>query len=117
MTATKLLDLKAAMSRVDQDLDILKEVGSMFLGDCKKLLKDLGESLGNKQFKQMEIHAHTLKSNISIFGAEPAVALAQRLEDLGRSHSAVDAGAIFHTLEAMVRQLESEIRSDILSSP
>jgi HPt (histidine-containing phosphotransfer) domain-containing protein len=117
MAAPVLLDLADMQARLGEDDELTRELADSFLGRSQATLDAIRAAVDGGDAKQLELHAHSLKSAIAIFGAFAAVATAQSLEDLGHAKT-VDGGArsLLTELEASVRTLEAEIKAVILGS-
>jgi two-component system sensor histidine kinase/response regulator len=71
------------LERFDGDRDLLVELAGLFLQDSPGRLATLITAARERDSHGLEAAAHLLRGSISIFGAEPAVAAALRLEELG----------------------------------
>jgi HPt (histidine-containing phosphotransfer) domain-containing protein len=101
----KIIDLPAALARIDGDADLLLDVLGLFRRDCPKLLDDIREAVAQDDSPALERGAHKLKGALSAFCAHPASAAADVLEGLGRSGAAGQSVDAFRLLEAELARL------------
>ena len=105
------IDLSQAMEAVDGDKDLLRELISDFLGDYPEQMEGLWSGLENGDADQVERRAHSLKSNIGIFGAREAYNLALELEERGRESRLDGAASVFEQLESGLKGVASYFSS------
>jgi len=74
----------AMLDRFDGDQELLHEIASLFLDDAPARRVALAAAISERNGPALEAAAHLFRGSISIFGAEPAVAAALRLELMGR---------------------------------
>ncbi len=98
----EIIDHAAALHHCDGDVELLHEVAALFLDDCPRRLVDLRDAGARQDAKALDNAAHSLKGSAGNFGAEAAVAAAERLEQMAR------AGDLSHAAEACIA-LEEEI--------
>jgi PAS domain S-box-containing protein len=68
------------MERVESDLDLLSTLVGVFKADRPNLLGAIEEAIAAGDAEALTAAAHTIKGALSVFGAEPARAIAERLE-------------------------------------
>jgi PAS domain S-box-containing protein len=83
--AGPVFDAEFAMRSVGGDRELLKELIGLYFAECPRWLTEIGASVARGEAATLRRMAHTLKGTMSTFGATEACALAQRLEDMGRS--------------------------------
>ena len=105
------IDLSQAMEAVDGDRDLLKELIEDFLNDYPQQMIDLMNVLENGDADQVERRAHSLKSNIGIFGAREAFDLAYELEQRGRESRLEGAVDVYHQLANGLKEVHSYFSS------
>lgn len=114
MAPQKLLDLAGVRDRLDGDDELVAELARHFLERGPAQLAAVEAAAGRGDPKALQFAAHTFKSTLAIFGAAPAVALAQSLEDLGQAGRVDGAAAACADLVTSARQLELEVAAEIL---
>jgi CheY-like chemotaxis protein/HPt (histidine-containing phosphotransfer) domain-containing protein len=75
----------AALKRVDGDLELMKELVELFLGECPQRMAEIREALTRRDAATLQRAAHTLKGSVGNFAAGEAVEAAQHLEAFGRA--------------------------------
>lgn len=83
--------------------DLAKEIVSDFLDGLNEMTQKIEQSIQNKDFKEIEINAHSLKGALSNFFAEPSKSTAFKLEVIGRD------AADFSEVESLFTALQSEL--------
>ncbi|MGD8281515.1 MAG: response regulator, partial [Gemmatimonadota bacterium] len=78
-------DRDELMERVESDLDLLSTLVGVFKADSPKMLGDIEEAIAAGDQEAITSAAHTMKGALSVFGAEPARAIAERLEHTSRA--------------------------------
>ena len=106
-----LFDRDLALSRVGGDLELLKEIATLFIEDYPRVMHELRDAMAREDFKTIERTAHGLKGSVSNFGAPTAVEAARVIEMLGRAHKLEEAKQVIHTLELALAALRPELES------
>ncbi len=106
-----MLDRAVALSRVGDDLDLLREVAQLFLQDYPNSLREIRRALETGDAQLLERSAHGLKGSVANFGARAAVEAALRLESMGRAKSFEQAGDALAQLEAALARLRPELEA------
>ncbi|MBV8266129.1 MAG: response regulator [Planctomycetaceae bacterium] len=115
--AATTLDLALALEEVDGEEELLREIAQVFLEDHPRLMATLREAVAACDPELLRRAAHTLKGAVANFAAHEAVAVAHRLEAMGRDGSASEAGPVLSELEALVDGLAAELGAFILAAP
>ena len=109
-TLLRQLDESLALSRVGGDVELLKEVIGLFLGDYPSTLEKIKSAVAASDARALEHSAHSLKGSVSTFGAGRAFEAAFTLEKLGRAGDLRGAqeglNELEHALEALRPELE-----------
>jgi PAS domain S-box-containing protein len=103
---TPPLDRSALMHRVSGDVGLLREMTDLFRDDGPRLLADVEEAVTLGDARRLKHAAHTLKGAVSNFGAEPAIAAAQRLEAMGQRGDLDGAGDALSELRAALGRFQ-----------
>jgi HPt (histidine-containing phosphotransfer) domain-containing protein len=72
------------LATLDNDTELLREVITLFLEDCPKMLAALRSGVDARDRKSLGSAAHALKGSVSNFGAASAYQAAQKLEKMAR---------------------------------
>jgi len=97
-----VLDLELALSRVGGDKQLLREIAVLFIEECPHAFAEIQVAVAAGEAAKLENAAHALKGSVANFGARDAVAIAFRLEQMGRANDMREA-------EEMLRKLESAL--------
>ncbi len=98
-------DKNATLERVDGDLELVKELVALFLEDCPELVRQIRESIHNRDAQALQHSAHTLKGSVGNFCAKFAYDAAYRLEAMGRDQDFSQAEAALTVLEQELGRL------------
>jgi CheY-like chemotaxis protein/HPt (histidine-containing phosphotransfer) domain-containing protein len=101
-----VLDGTALLAQVEGDTELLTELVMIFLQDCPRLVGAVREAVARGDAKALERAAHTLKGTLSNFAASAAIAVALRLEQMGREGNLAQAGEACAALEAEIERLK-----------
>jgi signal transduction histidine kinase/CheY-like chemotaxis protein/ligand-binding sensor domain-containing protein len=104
-----VIDRAAALERVEGDVELLRELIELFLGDSAKLLSEVRESVVHGDERALERAAHKLKGPLGTLGAQATFDLAQRLEEMGRDGNLINAKTALHSLEKEIERLTSTL--------
>ena len=101
------IDTAAALTRVDGDAELLKELVVLFLKGLPEMLTNLREAVTAGNAKVIERAAHKLKGSVGNFAAQPTFEAALRLEVLGRDGNLSEAEPVYIELEREIQRLKS----------
>jgi CheY-like chemotaxis protein len=85
------LDYDVAMKRTGGKPQVLAQIAQLFLDEGPRLLGDIRRALTERDCKELERAAHTLKGSADLFGAQAVVNVAWRLEKMGREQDVTGA--------------------------
>jgi PAS domain S-box-containing protein len=102
----QVLDEALLMSRVDNDPQLLRDLVSLFLEECPRLVDDIRAALDRKDAKAAERGAHSLKGCTSNLAAQMASEAALKLERLARAGDLVDAESVLQELKGQLERLK-----------
>ena len=103
------MDWNAALEQLDGNEDLLRELSVLFFDEADKLLPALREAIDQRDMVEVRRLAHTVKGAASHFAARPAIALALRLESMGRDEDLTGADEGFALLEREIRRLKQSL--------
>ena len=94
-----------ALARVSGDQELLQQLIGLFRGEAPKLLSELSDALAHGDADTVRRVAHTLKSNVGMFGAKTAYDAALRVEKLAKEGDLTDTEPAIRALQELVQQL------------
>jgi CheY-like chemotaxis protein/HPt (histidine-containing phosphotransfer) domain-containing protein len=98
----EVLDEPLLMSRVDNDIQLLKDLVDLFLDDCPRLVNEIRTALEKKDARTLQRGAHSLKGSSSNLAAKLAAEAAFKAEKLAYSGD-------WPQIEGALQGLESEL--------
>ncbi|MDH3205817.1 MAG: response regulator [Gemmatimonadota bacterium] len=104
--ASAAFDRAELMERVESDLDLLSTLVGVFKADLPNLMGAIEEAIAGGDPEALSAAAHTIKGALSVFGAEPARALAERLEHTSRAGQVDGASGLYAELGVAVQAAE-----------
>jgi two-component system sensor histidine kinase/response regulator len=109
--AGTVFDRDTALSRVGGDMDLLREIGALFLQEYPPVIRELRAAVTERDPKRIERRAHSLKGSVSTFGVGAAFQAAVELEKQGRSGDLAQVDANFQQFESSLARLCAEIQN------
>lgn len=106
---TKLFDRNAFLKKLDDDLELYRELLDDFIEGTNDYLKDIEDGRRGNDFEKIRISAHSIKGSAGSIEAAQMQAAAYAVEKAAKEH---DSELIRQALEAM--EMEFEILSEIL---
>jgi HPt (histidine-containing phosphotransfer) domain-containing protein len=104
-----VLDTAALMRRVEDDLELLQAIGSLFFQAWPGKLAALREAIGCRDVEVVERVAHSVLGSTGNFAAQGAAQAARRLEGMGRSGNLEGADKALAALEAEVERMRGAL--------
>ena len=101
------VDLSVTMKAVDGDKALMAELVGVFAQSYARRLIDMREAIMAGDANRTERTAHSLKGEISLFGATTAYSLAEIIETMGRDAQLDNAPHILQELERELEQVAS----------
>ncbi|HEU5116880.1 MAG TPA: response regulator, partial [Isosphaeraceae bacterium] len=106
VSAPPSFDLSEALNRIDDDVELLKELAGLFLEDCPRRMGEIRQAITRQDASGLQEAAHTLKGSVSNFGAFDAVEAARLLEKLAREQKWGDVEAAWAKLQKAIHHIE-----------
>lgn len=97
---------EAALSRVDGDLDLLRDIVATFERESVVMLDAMRSSIRQMNAKQLRNTAHSMKGAVGIFEAKSAYAAAGELEMVATVGDWSRAADVLQKLESELRLLD-----------
>lgn len=104
-------NLEEALTRLDNDRELLLELVEMFDQDVPALMAAIRQAVDANDGPALSRAAHTLRGSLISFAAGDAVQAAQALETAGREGDLSQARTSFAALEAAMARLMPDLRA------
>jgi HPt (histidine-containing phosphotransfer) domain-containing protein len=111
-----VVDRAEALANMAGDPQLLRELIGVFLAECPGWLGAARAALAAGNAAELRRSAHTIRGAVTVFGARPAVAAAQRLEEAGRSGELAHAGDAVADLERALELVKPAL-ADLAAAP
>jgi HPt (histidine-containing phosphotransfer) domain-containing protein len=103
--AAEAFDRERTLANVDGDMELLKEVVSLFLEEYPKTLEEIRDAIDGGDPHRLNRAAHALKGSVGNFGGRNAFDTALRLEMMGKNRELGGAKAVYSFLAEEVERL------------
>jgi two-component system, sensor histidine kinase and response regulator len=103
---SRVFDLGEALSRCDEDYDLLRDVVSCLFDEADLRLEQMQVALERLDAESIHATAHRLKGTLLYLAAAPATKELQRLEEMGRSGDLAGAAQVIETFGREVQRLK-----------
>ena len=100
-----VIDWDAARKNTGNDAKLLDELVHIFLDECPHTMTEIRQAIATSDAVLLRRSAHTLKGSAAIFGAQPVVDAALRLEMMGRENNLASAADGLERLESRTTRL------------
>jgi CheY-like chemotaxis protein/anti-sigma regulatory factor (Ser/Thr protein kinase) len=104
-------DRLGALDSVGGDEQLLTELAEVFLQEAPQLLEQIEHAMRQRNAKQLQRAAHTLKGAASAFRAVAVGEFSHRLEVFGANNDLSEAERVFRQLQQAMQQLAPELES------
>ncbi len=101
----QVFDQETALARVDNDMELFREIAALFFDDSVKLLGEIREAITLGDMQKLELAAHTLKGAISNFFAKEAFDAALKMEMLAREKKLRELDSVYSELDHQIERL------------
>ncbi|MBI3957860.1 MAG: Hpt domain-containing protein [Chloroflexi bacterium] len=93
----------------DNDPDIMLEFINIYLHDSEEHIDEIAKQMGSKEYRKIEISAHSLKSSSATFGAMALSALSDQIEQLARARKSDGIAEILHSVRAEFARVKAAL--------
>jgi len=111
LPAGAAVDLRGARELIPGGEQGLRELARSMLQEYPALVARIRTSLEGKDASGLHLASHTLKGSASLFCARRVVALAERLEQMGRDESLDDVPPVLAQLEGELAQMHGALEA------
>ena len=102
-----VFDRSAALSYVDGDIGLLREMAELFLADYPQQMTKIQAAIASSDSQALMRAAHSLKGVVATFAAKATYEAALRLEMMGEHSDLIAAREVYAVLEAEISRLTS----------
>ncbi len=103
--AHTLIEKKTALTYMDGDRELFKEVVELFLNNYPSLLSEIRVAISNSNSKALEREAHSIKGSAGNLSAKRVYDAASALEEIGKSGDLSNAEEAYKVLEKEIEAL------------
>ncbi len=100
-----VIDTKAALQRVDGDVQFLRELLDLFVDEAPQVMADIRAAIACHDAEALARAAHSLKGAAANLAATAAAEAALRLEHMGRAGDLSESPRACDTLEAEIARV------------
>ncbi len=97
------IDLRGMISQLDGDMELVRELVGIFIGDCPKMMEAIADALAKTDADALTKAAHNLKGSVGNFAARNAFEAARNLEMTGRGG---DLSCAQEQYEILVKEID-----------
>lgn len=105
----KEFDSAAVLARVDGNVQLLRELVTIFVEDCPKWMTDIRAAIQQGDALALRYSAHQLRGSVSNFGTPAAYQSACQLEEAARAGDLSCAAEIYSSLDRAIRRFQGEL--------
>lgn len=113
MNPNTVLNLREALSRIDDDRETLHAMIEVFLEQGPQDLAAIQEALKHRDAAAAARSAHRLKGSVLQFCADAAVEAAKAVETAGKSGDVEETDRLFRTLQTEMTRLFEALRAEM----
>ncbi len=104
-----VIDWDQAISVVDGDLSLLKELATAARDELEKLTEKLGDAVLHRNATQIQRTSHTIQGTLRVFNCDQASAMVDEVEMRSRENSLDDIEMQFEQLKLILDQIHAEL--------
>jgi CheY-like chemotaxis protein/nitrogen-specific signal transduction histidine kinase/HPt (histidine-containing phosphotransfer) domain-containing protein len=108
-TAEEAFDRAEALTRLDHDEGLLREVAALFLESSPEYLSRIRQALADRDGRALGRAAHALKGSVGNLSARAAFEAAWRLEEMGEKGDLARSQEAYTALEQEIERLRSTL--------
>ncbi|GAB0057660.1 Sensor histidine kinase RcsC [Candidatus Magnetaquicoccaceae bacterium FCR-1] len=108
-----IVDMDRLLKTVDFDLDLLREISSLYFSDAPRQMARIERGLADGDANEVREAAHSLKGATGAFGRVEVHTLAFQIEQAGKSGELRRAAELWPRLGSALRLMEETIQKEI----
>jgi CheY-like chemotaxis protein len=101
----EVFDRAEALTRLDHDKGLLKEIAALFLENSPEYLSRIRQALADRDSRALGRAAHALKGSVGNLAARAAFKAASRLEEMGEKGDLAESQEAYAALEQEIERL------------
>jgi HPt (histidine-containing phosphotransfer) domain-containing protein len=109
-------DWNAAVEALDGEEEFLREIASLFIEDSPQWMREIRESIEQRDAHRLQSAAHRLKGSLLAFRATAATESAEQLEVMGRKGTLTSAKNVSRQLEQRMDDLLKDLEQKLAES-
>jgi HPt (histidine-containing phosphotransfer) domain-containing protein len=103
------LDPAAVLARVDGNVQLLRELVTIFVEDCPKWMTDIRVAIQQGDAFGLRYSAHQLRGSVGNFGTPAAYQSARQLEETARAGDLIHVADIYSILDKAIHRFQEEL--------
>ncbi len=107
----QIIDWDEALSVVDGDRDMLKEIAEIAVKELQSFHGQLTQAIAARDGDQIQRRAHAIQGTLRVFRNDEAIKLVEHLQLLGKTNDLDDIQTPFVTLKSILKHLVDELES------
>jgi len=104
------------MERVDDDMELLQELATLFLEDIDATLGEIAEAFKNDDLEALHRYTHALKGSVANFAADAVFNAAKQADDLARNEIREGLPAALEQLREQIQRFRTELEEIVKSA-
>jgi HPt (histidine-containing phosphotransfer) domain-containing protein len=110
MNIDDFINRKDLAERLDNDIELFRELAELFMEDSTSLMQKIQDSIDSSDHIQLRKSAHTIKGSVSNFSAQKAYDAAFNLESIGKNEELDRAESAFEELKGEIKNLKEAMK-------
>ncbi len=106
-----ICNIDEALSRIDGDTELLRELAGLFLENYPAQLTGIKSAIIRQDSKALESIAHNFKGSVGVFCAKRVFETALRLEIMGREKDMAGVQEAYTTLKHEIERLKPKLEA------
>jgi len=87
------------------DMELYRQLAEIFVQTCPSFVERIGDAIHRKDFRELQIAAHTLRGAAGTLGIEEVMGVAEELETVGARGDADEAKRVYEELTILAANL------------
>ncbi|MBT4792944.1 MAG: Hpt domain-containing protein [Halobacteriovoraceae bacterium] len=105
-----IVDEEKLRSHFEGDEEMIADLIDIYVESYPDIMERLKRGIAEKDFKEIELQAHTIKGVLLNFFAVELVEVAAKIEVLGHKESDADISTLYEVLELKISKVANEVK-------